>query len=194
MDRKPRDYVGAQHETIGSDILAVLKTLKEPEEILGADVAARLAGVDPTGWYPIAQLLELMEVLDRRVGQHGLLSMGRTLFKMSHERRTKQEATSAADIIFGMDGMYHFANRGIDVGGWKVVGFQPGRAVLVKNTPHHCAMEQGIIDEALRLVGAPSRISQVECFRKGAEVCRFTVHSMITDDRWLGGRPIIPIP
>ncbi|MDP2345315.1 MAG: hypothetical protein Q8O67_30505 [Deltaproteobacteria bacterium] len=194
MDRRPRDYIGTQHETIGSDILAVLKTLKDPNEVLGPDVVARLTALDPAGWYPIAQLLELMELLDRRVGAHGLLTMGRTLFKMSHERRTKQEATSAADIIFGLDGMYHFANRGIDIGGWKVVGFQPGKAQLTKNTPHHCGMEQGILDEALRLVGAPSRISQTECFRKGAEQCRFNVQSIITDERWLGGRPIIPIP
>ncbi len=194
MDRRPRDYLGAQHETIGSDILAVLRTLKEPEAVLGAVVAARVASVDPAGWYPIAQFLELMEVLDGRVGERGLMSMGRTLFKLSHESRAKEEATSAADIIFGIDGMYHFANRGIDIGGWKVVGFQPGRAVLVKNTPHHCAMEQGILDEALRLVGAPSRISQSECFRKGAELCRFNVHSRITDHRWHGGRPSIPLP
>lgn len=193
MDRRPRDYVGTQHETIGSDILAVLKVLPEPVETLGDDVVARLNALDPTGWYPIAEFLALMETLDQKIGQHGLMSMGRALFKMSHERRAKAEAKSAADIVFGIDGMYHFANRGIDIGGWKVVGFTPGRAVLVKNTPHHCAMEQGILDEALRLVGAPARVSQTECFRKGADVCRFSIHSLITDDRWMGGRAPLPL-
>jgi hypothetical protein len=191
--RLPREYIGTQHETIGSDILAVLKTLKQPEEVLGAAEAARLAAIDPAGWYPIGWLLDLMQTLEQRVGLHGLLNLGRTLFKMSHERRAKAEASSAADIVFGIDGMYHYANRGIDIGGWKVVGFMPGRAVLTKNTPHHCALEPGILDAALRLVGAPAQISQVECFRKGAEVCRFSLKSVINDDRWMGGRPPIPV-
>ncbi len=188
MERRPRGYVGTQHETLGSDILAVLKTLKQPGEVLGQAEADRLATVDPLGWYPIGWMLELMETLQQRVGDHGLASMGRTLFKMSHERRTKQEATSAADIVFGIDGMYRFANRGTDIGGWKVVGFQPGRAELEKTTPHHCAMEQGILDEALRLVGAPAHVSQTECMRKGADLCRYVLRSVITDERWMGGR------
>lgn len=192
MQRLPREYVGTQHETIGSDILAVLKVLKNPDEVLGTAGAARLAAIDPEGWYPISMLLELMNTLEQHLGLHGLQQLGRTLFKLSHERRTKQEAQSAADIVFGIDGMYHYANRGIDIGGWKVVGFQPGKAMLVKNTPHHCAMEQGILDEALRLVGAPAQISQLECFRKGADVCRYQLKSAINDARWMGGRPAIP--
>ena len=54
-------------------------------------------------------------------------------------------------------------------------------------------MEQGILDEALRLVGAPAQITQLECFRKGADVCRYQLKSAISDARWMGGRPPIAL-
>jgi hypothetical protein len=41
--------------------------------------------------------------------------------------------------------MYHHANRGTGIGGWKVLRFDAGYAELEKMTPHHCVMEQGIL-------------------------------------------------
>lgn len=110
--RRPKGYVGTRHQTIGSDILAVLHILKLPEQVLGTEEARKLAAIDPTSWYPIGWLLELMETLDKKVGHYGLLRMGRTLFQLSHEARVKEVAHSARDILYGLDEMYHFANRG----------------------------------------------------------------------------------
>lgn len=186
MPRRPRGYEGIDHQTIGSDLLAVYKTLKLPDQILGEAEAARLAEVDPAKWYPIAWLLELMETLDERVGQYGLLRMGRTIFKLSHQERVVKEAHSAHDIIYGIDGMYHFSNRGEKIGGWRVVKFDPGHAELEKNTPHHCMVEQGILSEALTAVGCPGTVSQRQCFREGAETCIYTITSAHTDARWSG--------
>jgi hypothetical protein len=178
--------VGKNHETIGSDILAVLAILKLPDQVLGAEEAKRLREVDPNGWYPIEWLVELMETLSARIGQYGLLRMGRTLFKMSHEKRFREVARSARDAIYGIDAMYHFANRGEGIGGWKVLKFEPGYAELEKNTPHHCVMEQGILHGALAALGTPGTIAQRDCFRSGGEVCVYTVTSAITDERWTG--------
>jgi hypothetical protein len=182
--RRPRGYIGKDHVTIGSDIAALLAILKLPEQVLGAEEAEKLRQVDPNGWYPIAWLLELMEKLDQRIGHYGLVRMGRTLFKMSHEARVKEVAKSARDIVHGIDGMYHHANRGTGIGGWRVIKFEPGYAELEKTTPHHCVMEQGILTEALSAVGCPGMVSQRECFRKGADLCIFTITSALTDARW----------
>jgi len=145
-----------------------------------------LRTVSPNDWYPIDWLLELMEKLDAEVGRYGLLRMGRALFKMSHERRVREVAHSAADIVYGIDAMYHHANRGERIGGWKVLSFEPGRAELEKTTPHHCVMEQGILAEALATVGCPGSVTQRECFRKGADACVYTITSALTDARWSG--------
>jgi hypothetical protein len=184
--RLPKGYVGQRHETIGSDILAALKILKLPEQVLGQEDAKKLAGVDPNGWYPIAWLLELMEKLEAHVGRYALLRMGRTLFALSHKERVVEVAHSARDIVYGIDDMYHHANRGVGIGGWKVVRFDPGHAELEKNTPHHCVMEQGILTEALAAVGCPSNVEQKACFRDGADQCTFVVTSSLTDERWSG--------
>jgi hypothetical protein len=178
--------VGVDHTTIGSDILSVLQILKLPEQVIGQEDARRLAEVDPEAWYPISWLLELMEKLDRQVGHYGLLRMGRRLFQLSHEKRVLEVAKSARDIVYGLDDMYHHANRGKQIGGWKVLAFGPGTADLDKNTPHHCVMEQGILSAALAAVGCPGNVEQRQCFRQGADTCIYTLSSSITDARWHG--------
>ena len=143
MPRRPKGYVGINHETIGSDILAVYQILKMPEQVLGQDEAQRLAAVNPEAWYPIEWLLDLMKSLDQHVGHYGLMQIGRTLFKLSHQERVIQVAKCARDIIYGIDGMYHHANRGRQIGGWRVLKFELGDAELEKTTPHHCSDRAG---------------------------------------------------
>ena len=189
LQRKPRGYVGLNHETLGSDILSVVAAILFPQQLLGAEVAERLGSVDSDGWYPIEWLLDAMEVLSKRIGNNGLLQMGRKLFELSHATQFKANATSAADLVFGIDGMYRHANRGTGIGGWEVLSFEPGRAELEKTTPHHCVMEEGILSTALLTLEVPGLVQQAECLRKGAEACRFVLTSPVHDEKWMGGRP-----
>jgi hypothetical protein len=182
--RRPKGYVGTDHETVGSDILAVLKILKLPEQILGIEDATRLGSIEPRGWYPIELMLDLMDKLDREVGHYGLLRMGRTLFTLSHEARVGKVASSARDVVYGINDMYHHSNRGRRIGGWEVLSFEPGTAKLEKTTPHHCVMEQGILSAALAAVGCPGIVSQTQCFREGAEACHYVISSSFIDERW----------
>jgi hypothetical protein len=195
MERHPRGYVGRDHTTIGSDILAVLHSVQRltgegsgrlAEQILGGETVARISALDPRGWYPIAWELELMETLDSKLGRYGLIKMGRTLFKLSHEAHVKANLRSGRDIIYGFDEMYHNANRGTHIGGWAVRAFSSTTAELEKTTPHHCAMEEGILAQALQAVGVPAVVEQRHCFREGADSCLFAVMPQVTDSRWLG--------
>jgi hypothetical protein len=186
--RWPAEYRGINHQTIGSDILAVLKVLHLPKQILGAELEQKLQAVKHDGWYPISLLLETLELLDKKLGPAGVRNVGFALFRLTHEATQRHKAHSARDVIYGIDAMYHAANRGTGIGGWKVVSFQPGTALLEKTTPHHCALEEGILHEALRLVaGIPANIQQDACFRLGAPACVFRITSVVTDERW--GRP-----
>ncbi len=184
--RRPKGYLGIEHETIGSDILAVLKILMLPEQILGIEDAVRLNAIDPRRWYPIEIMLDLMDKLDKEVGHYGLLRMGRTLFNLSHEARVGKVATCARDIVYGINDMYHHSNRGRSIGGWQVLSFEPGKARLEKTTPHHCVMEQGILSAALAAVGCPGIVGQTRCFREGADACHYEISSSLVDERWSG--------
>ncbi len=183
---RPRGYVGQNHETLGSDILAVLATLRSAAEVLGAERASSLLSLDPQGWYPIATLLDLLGHLQSRVGRASLVKMGRQLFNDSHQKRVGPVISSAGDVIFGIDGWYHHANRGEGIGGWKVLRFGAGVAFLEKTTPHLCALEEGILLEALHLVHTDSLIVQPRCLQQGADACVFEIHSAIRDGRWTG--------
>lgn len=180
----PRGYVGRNHETIGSDILAVLGVVTMPEHTLGARLHRQVAAVKPDAWYPIALLLELTDELDQRLGANALRQMGRRLFELSHEAFVKDSALTGAQVIGGFDGLYRRANRGELIGGWRILSFQPGRAVMEKTTPHHCALEEGIVTAAMAAVGIPATVGQQACLRRGSDACTFVVTSFVSDGRW----------
>lgn len=184
--RRPRGYEGDEHTTLGTDVLAVLKILKLPDQVLGQEEADRLRAVRPDGWYPIKIMLDLTEILEAHVGKYGLMQLGRRLFEMSHKQRVLGVAQSAKDIIYGIDAMYHHTNRGRGIGGWKVTKFEPGLAELENNTAHHCIMEQGLLTEALLSVGCAANVRQTQCFLDGADACVFEVTSVFVDRRWTG--------
>lgn len=184
--RFPKGYRGIRHETIGSDVLALTHAVLMPEVVLGRERCESLRAIVSTTWYPIATLLEPLEYLDQRLGADSLRKIGQTLFALSHEERVRAALTCAEDVIYGIDTMYHAANRGKEIGGWRVVASVPGRAELEKTTPHHCVMEEGILEAALRTLQVPATIYQSECFRRGADACRFVITSHITDVRWSG--------
>jgi len=179
-------YRNQTHETLGSDILAVLATLKYPEQVLGAAWVTKLQELKPDAWYPIGTLLELLQMLVTKGGHASVVQMGRQLFRDSHQKRLTPALHSAGDVVFGIDGMYHHANRGENLGGWTVLRFAPGMAVLRKTTPHHCALEEGILHEALHTVGADALIVQNQCVQKGDANCEFELRSSIRDQKWMG--------
>ena len=133
--------------------------------------------------------MELLEALQKKGGHASLVQMGRQLFRDSHQARLTPELKSAGDVIFGIDGMYHHANRGHDIGGWKVTKFSPGVALLEKTTPHLCGLEEGILYEALHTVGAESLIVQNKCRSRGDALCEFELRSSVRDARWMGSHP-----
>lgn len=190
MKRLPRGYVGTDHVTIGSDILAVLKATHLPELALGEALAARVRAVKVDEWYPIDMLLDIFERLDQHLGQRGLLAMGWSIFQSSHAVAVRASGVSSArELLFGLNGLYRRANQGDQIGEWKVLRFEPGLAELEKTTPHHCVVEEGIVQEALRTVGVPAKITQTSCFRSGAASCIYVVQSAVVDERWGGAPP-----
>ncbi len=184
--RRPRGYYGEDHTTLGSDILAVLKILRMPEQVLGKEESDQLKQVHANGWYPIDWLLGPMEILEAHVGKYGLMQMGRKVFELSHKQRVMAYAKTAKDILYELDKMYHHSNRGRGIGGWQVLRFEPGLAELEKNTAHHCVVEQGMLTEALLVVGTACNVIQTRCFMDGADTCVFQVTSAFADKHWSG--------
>jgi hypothetical protein len=180
----PRGYRGIGHETIGSDVLSLVDAILMPEQTFGKERCAHLRSLDPNGWYPIAELLDALDHLEARLGPGSMRKIGFSIFKLSHEATVKAKCTSARDIIYGIDGMYHRANRGEAIGGWKVLEFSPGHARLEKTTPHHCVVEEGILEAGLVAMGVRATIQQPECLRRGALACQFVIESHTTGERW----------
>jgi hypothetical protein len=154
-------------------------------QVLGSESAERIERVKAEQWYPIEWLLTMLEAVDSKVGPNGLRRLGRALFTRSHQQQAKQHFRSAREILSAFDALYHSANRGQQVGGWKVLSFDPARAELEKSTPHHCVMEEGIVLEACAAVGCRVVVSQRACFRQGADACVYVVApATLGDPSW----------
>lgn len=167
-------------------IIALLTVLKRRDLVLHLETGEELGPVDPQGWYPVAILLDLLDRLEAKIGYFGLVRTGRTLFQMSHEATVSRSQYCARDVLEGFDTLYRKSNRGRGIGGWRVLRFDPGNAEIEKTTPHHCAMEQGILTAALTSVGCPAMVGQSACVRDGADACRFVISTPVTDARWCG--------
>ncbi len=185
--RTPRGYVGVDHEIVGMSIVALQTVLKQRDSALELEARPRLPPVDPQGWYPVGVLLDLLDRLEEQIGYFGLVRTGRAIFQMSHEAAVFRAHFSAHDVLEGFDALYRKSNRGQSIGGWRVLRFASGNAEIEKTTPHHCAMEQGILAAALSAVGCAAIVCQSACVLEGADACRFVISSPVTDARWRGG-------
>lgn len=179
-------YDNPSHETLGSDFLAVLNTMKFPGEVLGKYWMERLQGIEASHWYPVSIHLELQQQVLHRGGRASLVRMGRQQFRDSHHGRLAPVLNSAGDVLTRVDRMYRHSNRGQKIGGWELLALGPGHAALRKSTPHHCALEEGFLHEALQSVGALAVIAQPSCVLTGGKTCELDVRSQLKDDRWLG--------
>jgi hypothetical protein len=179
IHRVPKGYLGIDHETIGRSIVALQTVLKQRNSADESDPRLRLGPIDPEAWYPIGLLLDSLDRLERT---------GRIIFQMSHAATVSTSQHCARDVLHGFDALYRRSNRGRGIGGWRVVRCEPGNAEVEKTTPHHCAMEQGILSAALAAVGCSSIVGQTACVREGADTCRFVISSLVTDSRWSGKR------
>ena len=190
LKRRPKGYTGINHMARGHDLIAVLKSVHVPEVTLGPELAARLKKVTPDEWYPIAELLDLLEQLDAKLGAFHLRQVGWTIWQKVPSE-AKAQFTGAQDLLNAFDRTYRLNNKGTGIGGWALTVFEPGRAVIEKTTPHHCGMEQGILEESLRQLGLQARVVQTVCFRNGGDLCRYLVTTNCNDERWFGkGTPL----
>ena len=182
--RRPRGYRSDDHTTLGADILAITRTLKLPEQVLGTAEWRRLQQVDPDGWYPVDWVLGLTEILEAHVGTLGLMQVGRKLFTSAHKHRVLRSAKTAKDICYALDDIYRHSNRGSGIGGFTVVKFEPGLCEIEKNSVEHCILDQGLLCEALLAIGCACNVVQTRCFRDGADTCLYRVTSAFADARW----------
>jgi len=169
---------------LGSDLLAVLKILKMPEQVLAKPDFERLCRVQADAWYPVDWLTNLTTTLERHVGRYGLIQMGRRMFELTHRGRVLQHAKTAKDLIYGLDDMYRHANRGRGIGGFQVLKFGAGIAEVEKTTGQHCLLDQGLITEGLLAVGCACNVSQTRCVLENDDTCVFEITSAFADKRW----------
>ncbi len=181
-----KSYRSTNHTVAGSDILAIIDVLPLPDQLLGKEKAQALRDVKPDDWYPVAMMLDALDTVAAKMGDRALIPIGYALIKRSHSEAIKKHFKSAKELLNGFDALYKRANRGNDIGGWKVLSFEPGKAVLENTIPHHCFIQIGIVQEAIKVLQVPTVVKQTQCVREGADSCHFLITTTSKDHRWMG--------
>jgi hypothetical protein len=182
--RVARGYEGWNHETLGSDLIATFAAVNAVDPRFSEHWMPLVKTLDAQTWYPIDVLLALGFAAEERFGPELLQCIGREIFQRSHAATFRRSAATIADLAFGIDAMYRTANRGEDIGGWRVLEFADGRTLIEKTTPHPCGIEEGILGAACASLGVAARITQVRCVREGDDTCRFELCAETPSTRW----------
>ncbi len=131
-------------------------------------------------------LLEGLEALDAKLGSFGLKHVGWELFKLLARRDVPSGREVRRNLVYGLDGMYHHANRG--QGDRRVEGvlrFDRACAELERPPRTTAVMEEGILEEAMRTLdqglGFAARV-----LPQGRRGVPLRVKSPIVDARWTG--------
>ena len=106
-----------------------------PEQILGKDVAARLKSKKPDAWYPVAEIIDPLEELGRKLGTDSLRKVGITIFNGGPAEVVRKVISSARELAYGFDRLYRTTNRGLEIGSWTVVEFKPGKPCSRRRPP-----------------------------------------------------------
>src|SRR5690242_5033943 len=96
-------YRGTGHETQGSDLLSVLKVLPIPEQVLGKERANALRAVKPDQWYPISQLMDVLDTLAQRLGDRALTPIGYSIVQTSHAVSIRKHFKTARQLLGAFD-------------------------------------------------------------------------------------------
>ena len=192
MRRFPKGYLGFDHVTRGGDLLAVLDAIIGPDFILGATLAQKIRKLKPDEWVPIALLMELYEKLSEKLGPYHMKQVGWTIVKRYHASDVLKRFHSAEEVVYALDALYRQGNRGTAIGGWKVTLFTPTRCEMEKTTPHHCGMEEGIVEEMMRTLGISTTVYQTDCLRKGSDLCRFVIEPKGSNPPWMKAAVLKP--
>lgn len=182
--RVPRGYEGWNHETLGSDLIATFAAVNAVDPRFSEHWMPLVKTLDAHGWYPIDVLLALGIAAEERFGSELLVRIGEEIFARSHAATFRSSAATVADVAYGIDGMYRAANRGKGLGGWRVIEFTEGRALIEKTTPHPCQIEEGILGAACATLSVPVAISQTQCVRHDHDACWFALRALGPTSHW----------
>lgn len=108
------------------------------------ELFAQLGYVEGAEW-PVAKLVLAFYLIEAKIGASSAFAAGREIYStMPWPPEVKTIADALRFTVVAYAGSHLGADPRI-VGGWRVESEQPGRTVLVDETPYPCSVNEGVV-------------------------------------------------
>ncbi len=161
----------------GLNFLSILNAMQNPSLTLG-DNYTKYKTYDPESLYPAEEFISLTNEIEKRLGQLHLKKIGENIAEALKPTFDENNIHSAEDFLRSFVDLYNFSVIGEGKGTWELVSLDPTqrKAVLRKDTPFNCILEEGILRRGLKLFSKDLVVvKQTTCVRKGDDFCTFEV-------------------
>lgn len=159
----------------------LLRALKEAlpaiESIVGPELGRFFEDIEADGWYDSRVYLETMAFLRQHLSPQAMLFVGNRLLDELKTAFPPLGTSSPREMAHRVGDFHDFFVRGSGAGGWHLESYEPGRAVIIEDSPFsNPLLAMGIIRGGLENTGAYNvRIEVLSDRAEGAPENRYLV-------------------
>ncbi|NHI94540.1 MAG: hypothetical protein EAX96_18765 [Candidatus Lokiarchaeota archaeon] len=164
-----------KQESRGTNIIAVKTKIVNPGMIFDKIKEYSYDNLDPGKWYPMKQFTLLTDYIEKYLSATVLKNIGSGIVpEMKNAGILPNMAPE--DFLKSLQKIYLEANRGVNIGQWKVAKEEPNHIILENTTMHNCILEEGVILGGIKVFGARyMKVTQSKCVKKGDNMCLFDI-------------------
>lgn len=162
-------------QIIGSIILAVKAGLVNPESFIKRVSEYDYTNINPEKWYPIEMFWNLTDYIEKNLSTSVLRNIGTQIIPNMKNAGLLPNLTPK-EYLASLNDTYISANRGTNIGSWKVIEIKDGHAIIENTTMQHCILEEGVVFGGIKAFGGSYCIvKQTTCVLKGDSKCTFDI-------------------
>lgn len=163
-------------ECLGTNILSIQNKIFNAKHYFDQISQYSYENIEPNKWYPMKQFTILVDLYEDIMGPLILKNVGSGIIPEMIQAGIIPKI-SPHEFLKSLTNTYHSANRGSNIGDWRVIKEESKHIVLENSTMHNCKLEEGVILGGIEALGGRNpRILQRTCVKKGDPFCTFDIY------------------
>ena len=165
-----------EQQCLRTNILSIQNKIFDAKHYFNRIPQYSYENIEPNKWYPMKQFTILVDQYEDQMGPLVLKSIGTGIIPEMLEAGVMPKMPPQ-EFIKGLSHVYHSANRGTNIGDWKVLKEEPNHIIMENSTMHNCKLEEGVLLGGIEALGGKNpRIFQRTCVKKGDSFCTFDIY------------------
>ena len=163
-------------ECLGINILSIQNKIYGAKHYFDKIPQYTYENIEPNKWYPMKQFTLLVDLYEEKMGPLIIKNIGTGIIPEMVEAGVLPKM-SPQEFLKSLSGSYHSANRGTNIGDWKVIKEGANHIIMENSTSHNCKLEEGVVLGGIEALGGKNpRVLQRTCVKKGDPFCTFDIY------------------